>query len=420
VLAAVGTGSACWPPTREHWPGSSSGRPALLSVRFAPIRSWSVSRERSLPSPHHLRRPRPARRRERSECSGLHRLHIPVLSELPVIGPALFGQTLLGSPVCARHRRPGTALLGPHHGRIRVDPSGNATSAGWTGLREPRPTLVCYRRRAQAALPVPAGAVRGAVVQREHDRAWLSGRRRGDRRALEILGILWAALFFGSLAPCSSHCPRWRGTFRTRAGDAAVCDRPGRDQRLRRRRKAPFRLTVPYVAGSDPPLTERLFTIPCAHAFRHHHVDRPSDDLRRRRAAHADLAAGTAGNPAPPVLHWPRAARCYRGRHGHAAAARFGEDVVRQPFNRDMSGSPDARSTILLMSADTGECAVGARRSSHHRGCAPSAASAVATRILPGPVAAPPPDRRGTLAGSHTQCHHPIRPSERFRRSQSS
>ena len=71
--------------------------------------------------------------------------------------------------------------------------------------------------------------------------------------------------------------------------------------------------------------------------------------------AHADLAAGTAGNPAPANLALdgggaalPMAATSSRQR---SSAVKMLSDM---PFNRDR-GLPTQRSTILLMSAETGE-----------------------------------------------------------------
>lgn len=72
--------------------------------------------------------------------------------------------------------------------------------------------------------------------------------------------------------------------------------------------------------------------------------------------AHADLSTGTAMNPAPPVLPLerdgavlPMVAAATRQR---ASSVKMLSDM---PLNRD-AGLPTQRSTILLMSAETGEC----------------------------------------------------------------
>ncbi|MHC9296464.1 ornithine cyclodeaminase family protein [Mycobacterium sp. LTG2003] len=72
--------------------------------------------------------------------------------------------------------------------------------------------------------------------------------------------------------------------------------------------------------------------------------------------AHVDLSTGTATNPAPPVLPMdhgaaalPMVAAATRQR---ASAVKMLSDM---PFNR-AAGLPTQRSTIVLMSASTGEC----------------------------------------------------------------
>lgn len=72
--------------------------------------------------------------------------------------------------------------------------------------------------------------------------------------------------------------------------------------------------------------------------------------------AHADLSAGSAANPAPAVLALagggtalPMAASATRQR---ASAVKMLSDM---PFNRD-AGLPTQRSTVVLLSAQTGEC----------------------------------------------------------------
>ena len=72
--------------------------------------------------------------------------------------------------------------------------------------------------------------------------------------------------------------------------------------------------------------------------------------------AHADLVTGTATNPAPPVLALERGGAVLpmvatSARH-RVSSVKMLSDM---PFNRDV-GLATQRSTIMLMSADTGEC----------------------------------------------------------------
>lgn len=129
--------------------------------------------------------------------------------------------------------------------------------------------------------------------------------------------------------------------------------------------------------------------------------------------AHADLSAGAAVNPAPPVMPLERGAAALPM---VASATRQRSSVVKMlsdmPANGE-TGLPTQRSTIMLMSADTGECEalldgrlVTAIRT--------AAASAVATAHLSrvgsstlGLIGA------GTLAVEHTRAIARIRPIEK-------
>ncbi len=128
--------------------------------------------------------------------------------------------------------------------------------------------------------------------------------------------------------------------------------------------------------------------------------------------AHIDLSTGTATNPAPAMLPiergtvLPMAASARRHR---ASAVKMLSDM---PFNRE-SGRPAQRSTILLMSADTGECeaVIDGRLITAIR---TAAASAVATAHLAhtssavlGLIGA------GTLAVEHTRAIARVRPLEK-------
>ncbi|MET0899858.1 MAG: ornithine cyclodeaminase family protein [Mycobacterium sp.] len=129
--------------------------------------------------------------------------------------------------------------------------------------------------------------------------------------------------------------------------------------------------------------------------------------------AHADLSSGTAANPAPSILPLaqggavlPMVASATRQR---ASSVKLLSDM---PFNR-AAGLPTQRSTILLMSADTGECeaVLDGRLITAIR---TAAASAVATAHLAtasstslGLIGA------GTLAVEHTRAITRIRPIDK-------
>lgn len=129
--------------------------------------------------------------------------------------------------------------------------------------------------------------------------------------------------------------------------------------------------------------------------------------------AHADLSTGMATNPAPPVLTVARGAAVLPM---VAAASRQQASAVKMlsdmPSNR-AAGLPTQRSTILLMSASTGECeaVLDGRLITAIR---TAAASAVATAHLArtsstslGLVGA------GTLAVEHARAIARIRPIEK-------
>lgn len=129
--------------------------------------------------------------------------------------------------------------------------------------------------------------------------------------------------------------------------------------------------------------------------------------------AHADLSSGSASNPAPAFLPLagggaalPMAAAASRYR---ASAVKMLSDM---PFNRG-AGLPTQRSTILLMSAETGECTavLDGRLITAIR---TAAASAVASAHLAresstslGLIGA------GTLAVEHTRAIARVRPVEK-------
>ncbi|MGW0020056.1 ABC transporter permease [Rhodococcus sp. NPDC003382] len=128
-------------------------------------------------------------------------VRIPVLSDLPIIGPAVFGQTLLGyfclaviaalAVIFSRRTMPG----------IRIDAVGeDATSAGWTGL------AVNRIRVAGVLIASAAGGLAGAHLALSEVRSFSENMTAGMGYLAvvaviagrwKVSGILWAALFFG-------------------------------------------------------------------------------------------------------------------------------------------------------------------------------------------------------------------------------
>lgn len=141
-------------------------------------------------------------------------------------------------------------------------------------------------------------------------------------------------------------------------------------------------------------------------------IDRPTVYAEVERA-HADLASGAAANPAPAALAVGQGTAVLpmvaaSARH-HASAVKMLSDM---PFNR-AAGLPTQRSTILLMSADTGECeaVLDGRLITAVR---TAAASAVATAHLARPAATSLGlIGAGALAVEHTRAIARIRPIEK-------
>lgn len=132
------------------------------------------------------------------------------------------------------------------------------------------------------------------------------------------------------------------------------------------------------------------------------------------RAAHADLARGTAVAPAPPVMRLPGSESTFLAMA--AASGSAGLAAVKlladMPGNRD-NGLPAQRSTILVVSAADGSCEALIDGAAVTR-VRTAAASAVATAELARP------DSRvlgligaGALALAHVEALRPVRDFER-------
>lgn len=128
-------------------------------------------------------------------------IRIPVLSELPIIGPALFGQTLLGY-LCIAAIIALAVIFSPRTmSGIRIDAVGeDATSAGWTGLAVNRIRVI------GVLIASGAGGLAGAQLALSEVRSFSENMTAGMGYLAvvaviagrwKIIGILWAALFFG-------------------------------------------------------------------------------------------------------------------------------------------------------------------------------------------------------------------------------
>jgi ABC-type uncharacterized transport system permease subunit len=128
-------------------------------------------------------------------------IRIPVLSELPIIGPALFGQTLLGYLCLAAIAALAVVFSPRTMTGIRFDAVGeDATSAGWTGLAVNRIRMV------GVLIASAAGGLAGAQLALSEVRSFSENMTAGMGYLAvvaviagrwKVIGILWATLFFG-------------------------------------------------------------------------------------------------------------------------------------------------------------------------------------------------------------------------------
>ncbi|AQA01412.1 ABC transporter permease [Mycobacterium sp. MS1601] len=128
-------------------------------------------------------------------------VRIPVLSDLPIIGPAVFGQTPLGY-LCLAVVVALAVVFSPRTmAGIRVDAVGeDATSAGWTGLAVNRTRVI------GVLIASGAGGLAGAQLALSEVRAFSENMTAGMGYLAvvaviagrwKVIGILWAAVFFG-------------------------------------------------------------------------------------------------------------------------------------------------------------------------------------------------------------------------------
>jgi len=128
-------------------------------------------------------------------------IRIPLLSKLPIIGPALFGQTILGYLCLVVIVALALIFSGRTMAGIRVDAVGeDATSAGWTGLPVQRIRVIGILTASGS------GGLAGAQLALSEVRSFSENMTAGMGYLAvvaviagrwKVLGILWAALFFG-------------------------------------------------------------------------------------------------------------------------------------------------------------------------------------------------------------------------------
>lgn len=128
-------------------------------------------------------------------------IHIPVVSDLPVIGPALFGQTVLGYLCLLVVAGLAIVFSGRTMIGIRVDAVGeDATSAGWTGLAVNRIRVL------GVMIAAGAGGLAGAQLALSEVRSFSENMTAGMGYLAvvaviagrwKVTGILVAVLFFG-------------------------------------------------------------------------------------------------------------------------------------------------------------------------------------------------------------------------------
>ena len=128
-------------------------------------------------------------------------IRIPVLSKLPIIGPALFGQTILGYLCLAVIVALAVIFSSSTMAGIRIDAVGeDATSAGWTGLAVNRTRII------GVLIASGTGGLAGSQLALSEVRSFSENMTAGMGYLAvvaviagrwKVIGILWAALFFG-------------------------------------------------------------------------------------------------------------------------------------------------------------------------------------------------------------------------------
>ncbi|AZZ83067.1 ABC transporter permease [Gordonia alkanivorans] len=129
-------------------------------------------------------------------------IHIPVLSELPIVGPAVFGQTVLGYACLVIVAALAVVFSPRTMTGIRVDAAGeDATSAGWTGVAVNRIRVL------MVLVAAGAGGLAGAQLALSEVGSFSENMTAGMGYLAvvaviagrwKVSGIIWATLLFGA------------------------------------------------------------------------------------------------------------------------------------------------------------------------------------------------------------------------------
>jgi simple sugar transport system permease protein len=132
---------------------------------------------------------------------GFSGVSIPVLTDIPIIGPALFGQSLLGYLCIAVVVALALVFSGQTMAGVRVDAVGeDATSAGWSGLSVNRIRALCV------LLASATGGLAGSQLALSEVQSFSENMTAGlgylavvavIAGRWKVVGIVWACLFFG-------------------------------------------------------------------------------------------------------------------------------------------------------------------------------------------------------------------------------
>lgn len=132
---------------------------------------------------------------------GFAGIDIPVLTDIPVVGPALFGQSMLGYLCVVVVIAIAVVFSGQTMAGVRVDAVGeDATSAGWTGLSVNKIRALCV------LLASATGGLAGAQLALSEVQSFSENMTAGlgylavvavIAGRWKVLGIVWACVFFG-------------------------------------------------------------------------------------------------------------------------------------------------------------------------------------------------------------------------------
>ncbi|HEY9311314.1 ABC transporter permease [Williamsia sp.] len=132
---------------------------------------------------------------------GFSGVEIPVLTDIPIVGPALFGQSVLGYLCVAVVAVLALVFSGRTMAGVRVDAVGeDAVSAGWTGLSVNKIRALCV------LLASSTGGLAGSQLALSEVQSFSENMTAGlgylavvavIAGRWKVIGIVWACLFFG-------------------------------------------------------------------------------------------------------------------------------------------------------------------------------------------------------------------------------